>query len=94
MEALAEEVKRGRILSVGVSNYSATQMQQAQGLLTGKYTPDTQERVTGAWKLDPKFSEKGLSKIEPLINQLKLYRDVWELLFFQIVPKLNQFLIS
>ncbi len=48
MEALAEEVKRGRILSVGVSNYSATQMQQAQGLLTGKYTPDTQERVTGA----------------------------------------------
>ena len=33
MEALASEVKRGRILSVGVSNYSATQMQSAHDLL-------------------------------------------------------------
>ena len=33
MEALASEVKRGRILTVGVSNYSATQMQQAYDLL-------------------------------------------------------------
>ena len=33
MEALASEVQRGRILSVGVSNYSATQMQQAHDLL-------------------------------------------------------------
>ena len=119
MEALASEVKRGRILSVGVSNYSATQMQQAydllakydvplavnqvryslltrkieqngilatarklgvtilayspldQGLLTGKYTRDTQERVTGARKLDPKFSANGLRKIEPIIDLLK-----------------------
>ncbi len=119
MSALASEVKRGRILTVGVSNYSATQMQQAydllaqydvplavnqvrysllnraieqngvlesarelgvtilaysplaQGLLTGKYTSDKQKRVTGARKLDPKFSANGLSKIEPLINQLK-----------------------
>ena len=119
MEALAEEVKRGRILTVGVSNYSAAQMQQAhdllaqydvplavnqvryslltrkieqngilelarklgitilaysplaQGLLTGKYTPDKPERVTGARKIDPKFSAQGLSKIEPLITHLK-----------------------
>ncbi len=119
MEALAEQVQLGRILTVGVSNYSATQMKQAhellaqygvplavnqvryslltrgierngildtarelgvlilaysplaQGLLTGKYTPDTAKRVTGARKLDPKFSEKGLSKISPIINQLK-----------------------
>ncbi len=119
MEALADEVKRGRILTVGVSNYSATQMQQAhdllakydvplavnqvryslltrkieqngiletarklgvtilayspldQGLLTGKYTPDTASQVQGARKLDPKFSPKGLSKIEPLIDRLK-----------------------
>lgn len=118
MEALAEEVKKGRILSVGVSNYSATQMEQArellaqydvplavnqvrysllarqiekngilekarelgvtilaysplaQGLLTGKYTPDSTERVTGARKLDPKFSTSGLSKIEPLLDNL------------------------
>ena len=33
MEALATEVKRGRILTVGVSNYSASQMQQAHDLL-------------------------------------------------------------
>jgi aryl-alcohol dehydrogenase-like predicted oxidoreductase len=33
MAALAQEVKRGRILSVGVSNYSVSQMQQAYDLL-------------------------------------------------------------
>ncbi|MDJ0650279.1 MAG: aldo/keto reductase [Xenococcaceae cyanobacterium MO_188.B19] len=33
MKALASEVKRGRILTVGVSNYSASQMQQAHELL-------------------------------------------------------------
>ena len=119
MEALALEVKRGRIQTVGVSNYSAQQMQQAhdllaqydvplavnqvryslltrkieqngiletarqlgtvilayspldQGLLTGKYTPASAKEVTGARKLDPKFSASGLSKIEPLISQLK-----------------------
>jgi len=42
-----------------------------QGLLTGKYTPDTAKEVTGARKLDPKFSAQGLSKIEPIINELK-----------------------
>ena len=119
MKALATEVKKGRILTVGVSNYSAKQMQQAydylatydvplavnqvryslltrtieqngildkarelgvtilayspldQGLLTGKYTPEKKQQVTGARKLDPKFSSSGLKKIEPIINQLK-----------------------
>ena len=119
MKALAAEVKRGRILTVGVSNYSAQQMEQAhellaqhgvplavnqvryslltrkieqngiletarrlgvtilayspldQGLLTGKYTPDTTNKIQGARKLDPKFSTSGLSKIEPLISELK-----------------------
>ena len=33
MSALADEVQRGRILTVGVSNYSATQMKQAHDLL-------------------------------------------------------------
>ncbi|MGK7884551.1 MAG: aldo/keto reductase [Crocosphaera sp.] len=119
MKALATEVKKGRILTVGVSNYSAKQMQQAydylatydvplavnqvryslltrtiekngildkarelgvtilayspldQGLLTGKYTPEKQQEVIGARKIDPKFSASGLKKIEPVINQLK-----------------------
>ena len=126
MKALAAEVKRGRILSVGVSNYSASQMKQAhdllaqhgvplavnqvryslltrkieqndilatarqldvtilayspldQGLLTGKYTPDTADRVQGARKLDPKFSASGLSKIEPLIARLKQLGDKYQ----------------
>ena len=132
MEALASEVKRGRILSVGVSNYSATQMQKAhellakydvplavnqvryslltrkieqngvlecardlgvtilayspldQGLLTGKYTPETQKQVTGARKLDPKFSANGLSKIEPLINQLQQLGDKYQKTVVQV----------
>ena len=119
MEALAKEVQQGRILTVGVSNYSAEQMQQAhdllaqydvplavnqvryslltrkietngilelarklgitilayspldQGLLTGKYTPENSSQVQGARKLDPKFSTAGLSKIEPVISNLK-----------------------
>lgn len=33
MNALADEVKRGRIASVGVSNYSATEMRQAHQIL-------------------------------------------------------------
>ncbi len=119
MNALADEVKRGRIEAVGVSNYSAQQMQQAyellakrgvklasnqvryslltrqietngilntarqmgvtilaysplaQGLLTGKYTPDSAEKPTGARRLDSRFSKEGLQKIAPVISRLK-----------------------
>jgi aryl-alcohol dehydrogenase-like predicted oxidoreductase len=39
MEALAEEVKQGRIGSIGVSNYSADQMREAQGYLATKGVP-------------------------------------------------------
>ena len=39
MEALASEVKRGRIQSVGVSNYSASQMQSAHDLLAEYEVP-------------------------------------------------------
>lgn len=119
MEALAEEVKQGRIRAIGVSNYSAEQMQRAydllaqrgiplavnqmqyslltrqietngvmqaakerniailaysplaQGLLTGKYTPENYTPPTGARRLDPRFSKEGLQKIAPLIQTLK-----------------------
>ncbi len=119
MNALADEVKQGRIQAVGVSNYSAEQMRQAhrlladrgvplavnqvqysllarqierngvlstarelgvtilaysplaQGLLTGKYTPETYTPPTGARKLDPRFSRSGLEKLAPVINLLK-----------------------
>ncbi len=118
MSALAHEVKKGRILTVGVSNYSAIQMKEAhrllaeqgvplavnqvrysllsrqiesdgilttakelgvtilaysplaQGLLTGKYTPETVENPKGARRIDPRFTRKGLEKISPILNVL------------------------
>lgn len=39
MKALAKEVERGRIQTVGVSNYSASQMQQAHSLLAQYNVP-------------------------------------------------------
>ncbi|MBD3881191.1 aldo/keto reductase [Phormidium tenue FACHB-886] len=42
----------------------------AQGLLTGKYTPET-THPTGARRLDPRFSQKGLEKLAPAIATLK-----------------------
>ncbi len=119
MNALADEVQRGRIASVGVSNYSADQMREAhgylaargiplavnqvqysllarkierngvldtarelgvtilaysplaQGLLTGKYTPENYVKPTGARSLDPRFSKGGLEKIAPVIKLLR-----------------------
>ena len=119
MQALAAEVKRGRIGAVGVSNYSAQQMREAhghlaeqgvplavnqvqysllhrtpetngvietarqlgvtilaysplaQGLLTGKYTPEANLKPAGARWLDPRFSQKGLTKLMPVIEALK-----------------------
>ena len=119
LNALADEVKRGRIEAVGVSNYSAEQMRQAyqilsdrgvklasnqvryslltrqiesngifdtarqlgvtilaysplaQGLLTGKYTPDGAEKPSGARRLDSRFSKDGLQKIAPVISLLR-----------------------
>jgi aryl-alcohol dehydrogenase-like predicted oxidoreductase len=119
MEVLAEEVKKGRIQAVGVSNYSAKQMALAheylaekgiplatnqvpysllnrkierngiperarqlgvtilaysplaQGLLAGKYTPETVPSLQGARRLDPRFSPQGLKKLAPLISALQ-----------------------
>jgi aryl-alcohol dehydrogenase-like predicted oxidoreductase len=123
MNALADEVEKGRIGAIGVSNYSADKMRQAhkflgdrgislavnqmnyslltrqiesngvfetarelgitilaysplaQGLLTGKYTPESSPALTGARKLDPRFSQKGLEKISPLIKALQQIGD-------------------
>jgi len=119
MNALANEVKQGRIGAVGVSNYSAQQMQEAhhylaergvplavnqvqysllhrkierngvlamarqldvtilaysplaQGLLTGKYSAKDYQSPTGARKLNPQFSQQGLTKIELVVKTLK-----------------------
>lgn len=119
MNALANEVKQGRVKAVGVSNYSAQQMQTAhgyladrgiplavnqvqysllhrqietngvlamarqlkvnilaysplaQGLLTGKYSASDTEKPEGARKLNPRFSQSGLTKIELVLQTLR-----------------------
>ncbi|MDB9372853.1 aldo/keto reductase [Nodularia sphaerocarpa] len=126
MNTLADEVKQGRIGSIGVSNYSATQMREAQqilaargvplavnqvryslltrqiesngilatarelgvtilaysplaqGLLTGKYTPDSNQTPGGARKIDPRFSKEGLQKIAPVISLLKTLGEKYD----------------
>jgi aryl-alcohol dehydrogenase-like predicted oxidoreductase len=118
MNALADEVQRGRIAAVGVSNYSAAQMREAhgylaargvplavnqvqysllqrkierngvldtarqlgvtilaysplaQGLLTGKYTPEQSFQFNDARRIDPRFSKSGLEKIAPVVQIL------------------------
>jgi len=126
INALADEVQQGRIKAVGVSNYSAAQMQQAhdllaqrgvplavnqmqysllarqieqngvletagrlgvtilaysplaQGLLTGKYTPETYAPPQGARRLDPRFSKDGLEKLAPKVALLKEIGDRYQ----------------
>ena len=41
----------------------------AQGLLTGKYTPD--HRPNGPRQWDSRFNQSGLQKIEPVLNLLR-----------------------
>jgi aryl-alcohol dehydrogenase-like predicted oxidoreductase len=124
MNALADEVEKGRIGAIGVSNYSAQQMREAhgylaargiplavnqvryslltrqiesngilatakelgivilaysplaQGLLTGKYTPETVKSLRGARRIDPRFSESGLAKIAPVVDALQKIGEV------------------
>jgi aryl-alcohol dehydrogenase-like predicted oxidoreductase len=126
INALADEVQQGRIKTVGVSNYSAAQMQQAhdllaqrgvplavnqmqysllarqieqngvletagrlgvtilaysplaQGLLTGKYMPETYAPPQGARRLDPRFSKEGLEKLVPKVALLKEIGDRYQ----------------
>ena len=124
LNALADEVERGRIEAVGVSNYSASQLRQAheilatrgiplavnqvryslitrdietngtlaaarelgvtilaysplaQGLLTGKYTPEKQHTLQGARRIDPRFGQKGLEKLSPVLETLRAIAEI------------------
>lgn len=126
MNALADEVKRGRIEAVGVSNYSANQMREAhgylaargiplavnqmqysllarqietngvletarqlgvtilaysplaQGLLTGKYTPEGKVKPSGPRQFNPNFSQSGLEKIAPVVRLLQQLGENYE----------------
>lgn len=56
-----------RELGVTILAYSPL----AQGLLTGKYTPDRAPSLTGARRVDPRFSRNGLERISPVIATLQ-----------------------
>jgi len=43
----------------------------AQGLLTGKYTPDRAASLTGARRFDSRFSRSGLEKLVPVLDTLQ-----------------------
>ncbi|CAN5842253.1 aldo/keto reductase [soil metagenome] len=60
-------LEAARNLEVTILAYSPL----AQGLLTGKYTVGSDLQPTGARRLDPKFSKKGLQKIEPVLAALQ-----------------------
>lgn len=56
-----------RELGVTILAYSPL----AQGLLTGKYTPEANLKPAGARWLDPRFSPAGLTKLMPVIQALQ-----------------------
>jgi aryl-alcohol dehydrogenase-like predicted oxidoreductase len=60
-------LEKARQLDVTIMAYSPL----AQGLLTGKYTPNTLPTLQGARRIDPRFSPQGLKKLEPLLTTLQ-----------------------
>jgi aryl-alcohol dehydrogenase-like predicted oxidoreductase len=60
-------METARELGVTILAYSPL----AQGLLTGKYTPEHYRPPTGARRLSPQFSREGLEKIAPVVRLLK-----------------------
>ena len=60
-------LETARDLGVTILAYSPL----AQGLLTGKYTPEANLKPAGARWLDPRFSQSGLTKLMPVIGALK-----------------------
>ncbi|MEB3831700.1 aldo/keto reductase [Phormidium sp. CCY1219] len=66
-------VSTARELGVVILAYSPL----AQGLLTGKYTPDG-KKPTGPRQWDSRFQPEGLRKIQPLLNVLRELGDKYE----------------
>jgi aryl-alcohol dehydrogenase-like predicted oxidoreductase len=60
-------METARQLGVTILAYSPL----AQGLLTGKYTPENYKPPTGARRLDPRFSREGLEKLAPVVRSLQ-----------------------
>ena len=74
---LARQIERNGVMEaakeLGVTILAYSPL--AQGLLTGKYVPQTvataPTQPTGVRRLDPKFSQKGLEKLVPAIATLR-----------------------
>lgn len=64
-------IKTARELGVTILAYSPL----AQGLLTGKYTPDSPNTPKDGRRIDPKFSKEGLQTLEPVISLLRQLGD-------------------
>ncbi|KAB8330693.1 aldo/keto reductase [Scytonema tolypothrichoides VB-61278] len=60
-------LKTARELGVTILAYSPL----AQGLLTGKYTADSANNLKDGRRIDSRFSQEGLQKIEPVISLLR-----------------------
>lgn len=56
----------------------------AQGLLTGKYSPEKPVKPQGARQLDPRFKPEGLQKIAPVIDLLESFGDRYNKLPAQV----------
>jgi aryl-alcohol dehydrogenase-like predicted oxidoreductase len=70
---LARQIERNGVLetaqALGVTILAYSPL--AQGLLTGKYNSDTvRTAVSGARRLDPRFTQRGLEKISPVLHLL------------------------
>ncbi|MBE9031879.1 aldo/keto reductase [filamentous cyanobacterium LEGE 11480] len=70
---LARQIERNGVLEtaqeLGVTILAYSPL--AQGLLTGKYNSETvRDAVSGARKLDPRFTQRGLEKISPVVQLL------------------------
>lgn len=59
-------LETARELGITILAYSPL----AQGLVTGKYTPENYTPPTGARRLNPAFSREGLEKLSPVIGVL------------------------
>ncbi|MBD0266835.1 MAG: aldo/keto reductase [Cyanobacteria bacterium Co-bin8] len=60
-------LETARELGITILAYSPL----AQGLLTGKYTPENYQKPSGARSLAPQFSKQALVKLEPVIQTLQ-----------------------
>lgn len=70
---LSRQIERNGILAtarnLGVAILAYSPL--AQGLLTGKYSPESSVSPKGARSIDPRFSRQGLEKLAPIIDLLK-----------------------